>query len=419
MEVRSRRAARGACLYFFPGVLVFLALELLRNVASDQRVPSACERMHPFLMLRNLFRKCPRLPLVPYVQRRAIAPSHRGANRRFYAQRLDFYAYSLQHEWNLCIRDLSFLESLQKSQEAHQLQEFKALKRAVGSQAFFPLDLRDIGAATWGLPLMSKTRPVLDKEYVIMPFQTRMHWGKISDVDHCDIAFERKRPVLVWRGRISGNPQKPYGAHRHKLLAKFFGYNSSLIDIGPSKVDYNDVTRSFLFNHVSKSRLEAFASKNALRPCTWIQYRYVLSVEGNDVSTALKWMLFSLSVVFMPLPTVGSWAAEPLMTPWQEYIPISHTFDDLISKVEYCNGEGFELCRSVALHGRKFAKSFFDRNQEITLVNDIMTRYERQVRFFFTPKSMEHGKRLRLLSGREDNIVKLENSTCPPMGLVV
>ena len=57
--------------------------------------------------------------------------------------------------------------------------------------------------------------------------------------------------------------------------------------------------------------------------------------------------------------------------------------------------------------------------QEITLVNDIMTRYETQVRFFFTPKSMEHGERLRLLSGREDNIVKLENSTCPPMGLVV
>ena len=136
MEVRSRRAARGACLYFFPGVLVFLALELLRNVASDQRVPSACERMHPFLMLRNLFRKCPRLPLVPCVQRRVIAPSHRGANRRFYAQRLDFYAYSLQHKWNLCIRDLSFLESLQKSQEAHQLQEFKALKRAVGRHFF-------------------------------------------------------------------------------------------------------------------------------------------------------------------------------------------------------------------------------------------------------------------------------------------
>ena len=114
------------------------------------------------------------------------------------------------------------------------------------------------------------------------------------------------------------------------------------------KVDYNDVTRSFLFNHVSKSRLAAFASRNALRPCTWIQYRYVLSVEGNDVSTAPKWMLFSLSVVFIPLPTVGSCAAEPLMTPWQEYteplgIKIALKYGSKLRTLSHTNFIPYEL----------------------------------------------------------------------------
>jgi hypothetical protein len=33
-----------------------------------------------------------------------------------------------------------------------------------------------------------------------------------------------------------------------------------------------------------------------------LQHKYLLALEDNDVSTGLKWMLMSSSVVFMPVP---------------------------------------------------------------------------------------------------------------------
>jgi len=52
------------------------------------------------------------------------------------------------------------------------------------------------------------------------------------------------------------------------------------------------------------------------------QYKVVISFEGNDVASGLKWMLQSESVVLMPPPTRTSWAMEELLQPWVHYIPM-------------------------------------------------------------------------------------------------
>jgi len=53
-----------------------------------------------------------------------------------------------------------------------------------------------------------------------------------------------------------------------------------------------------------------------------LKYKYLLSIEGNDLSSGLKWMLFSNSVVFLPPVTYASWAMEPLLEPFVHYIPV-------------------------------------------------------------------------------------------------
>lgn len=49
-------------------------------------------------------------------------------------------------------------------------------------------------------------------------------------------------------------------------------------------------------------------------------------MEGNDVSSGLKWNLLSNSVVLMPKPTRTSWAMEEFEVvgaePWVHYIPM-------------------------------------------------------------------------------------------------
>jgi hypothetical protein len=60
-----------------------------------------------------------------------------------------------------------------------------------------------------------------------------------------------------------------------------------------------------------------------LRKKEILRYKVVISLEGNDVSSGLKWMLFSNSVVMMQPPTVTSWLMEELLEPWVHYIPLN------------------------------------------------------------------------------------------------
>uniref|UniRef100_A0A7S1ZUA9 Glycosyl transferase CAP10 domain-containing protein n=1 Tax=Trieres chinensis TaxID=1514140 RepID=A0A7S1ZUA9_TRICV len=53
-----------------------------------------------------------------------------------------------------------------------------------------------------------------------------------------------------------------------------------------------------------------------------MRFKAIISIQGNDVASGLKWSLFSKSVVIMPPPTVTSWAMEELLVPWVHYVPL-------------------------------------------------------------------------------------------------
>jgi hypothetical protein len=52
------------------------------------------------------------------------------------------------------------------------------------------------------------------------------------------------------------------------------------------------------------------------------KHKVIISLEGNDVASGLKWSLQSESVVLMPPPTRTTWAMEELLQPWVHYIPM-------------------------------------------------------------------------------------------------
>jgi Glycosyl transferase family 90 len=54
-----------------------------------------------------------------------------------------------------------------------------------------------------------------------------------------------------------------------------------------------------------------------------LQYKAIIMLEGNDISSGLKWALFSSSIVMMPEPTLTSWSMEEMLQPWVHYVPIS------------------------------------------------------------------------------------------------
>uniref|UniRef100_A0A7S0B2S3 Glycosyl transferase CAP10 domain-containing protein n=1 Tax=Minutocellus polymorphus TaxID=265543 RepID=A0A7S0B2S3_9STRA len=54
-----------------------------------------------------------------------------------------------------------------------------------------------------------------------------------------------------------------------------------------------------------------------------LRYKILINLEGNDVSSGLKWMLLSTSVVLMSPPTRTSWAMEELLEPFVHYVPLA------------------------------------------------------------------------------------------------
>ena len=88
-----------------------------------------------------------------------------------------------------------------------------------------------------------------------------------------------------------------------------------------------------------------------------LRHRYLLSLEGNDVSSGLKCMLLSKSVVFMLDTTFESWALETQLEPFVHYIPVEPDLSDLHEKLEWAK-QNEQACREISDHATEFMSNF-------------------------------------------------------------
>jgi hypothetical protein len=107
-------------------------------------------------------------------------------------------------------------------------------------------------------------------------------------------------------------------------------------------------------NNATKRQYEPFL-KNTLSIKKQLHFRYIISVEGNDVATNLKWALASNSVVFMPPPTRESFILEGSLRPWEHYMPLGYNMADLEDKVRYCEAH-LRHCEAIAQRASAWIK---------------------------------------------------------------
>jgi hypothetical protein len=101
-------------------------------------------------------------------------------------------------------------------------------------------------------------------------------------------------------------------------------------------------------------------------------------LEGGDVATNLKWMLYSNSVVLMPEPTMVSWLMEDKLRPWVHYVPLSKDFVDLEEKYEWCK-LNMEKCEEIALNGKMYIEQFLDKERENKITSLVLKEYTNNV----------------------------------------
>ncbi|MFV0365724.1 MAG: glycosyl transferase family 90 [Mangrovibacterium sp.] len=158
-------------------------------------------------------------------------------------------------------------------------------------------------------PSIVKSRPITNtnQNSVLFNLDKRRHFVFINDV----LSYEDKKDLLIWRGNVF--PQQEL---RQAFLNRHF--NNPRCNAGHVN-DFED----------NKYKTTLLSMEEHL------QYKFILSIEGNDVATNLKWIMTSNSLCFSTKPRYETWMMEGALIPNHHYVLLKDDYSDLDEKMSY------------------------------------------------------------------------------------
>jgi hypothetical protein len=168
------------------------------------------------------------------------------------------------------------------------------------------------------------------------------HFWPVSEVSDNDVDWSEKKNLAVWRGTFTGigNADAQDNLHGYSSAADDpltrcranlrcnFVYQwatSKVIDAG------FDETLNYIPNVLQGVTL----TKPKLNLTEMLEFKIIVSLEGNDVASGFKWSLYSNSVVLAPIPTKTTYAMEELLEPWIHYVPLKRDGSDAEDMVKW------------------------------------------------------------------------------------
>ncbi len=200
-------------------------------------------------------------------------------------------------------------------------------------------------------PSFVKSRPIkdnnLNENSVLLKLNKIRHYGFIKD----KINFSEKIDKAMWRGDVTDTKIK-----RINLLEKHF--TNPLCDIGVT-------SRKF-------KRKEWLKDKITIKE--QLKFKYILSIEGHDVATNLKWIMSSNSIAVMPKPEFETWFMEGTLIPDYHYICIKEDFSDLIEKLQYYINHQ-DKAAEIIRNANTYAQQFKNRKRERLISLLVVKKY--------------------------------------------
>lgn len=216
------------------------------------------------------------------------------------------------------------------------------------------------------LPIITKARKIGDDHRILFKLKKERHFRPIYSVNLFDIPFSEKNDNVIWRGITTGRDKLEIN-DRYQYVSKYFDkYN----------IRYSGITQGWDTKLNKKyKKIDKVTMQDQLR------YKYLISLEGNDVASGLKWMLFSNSVVLMPHPIKETWACEGLLKPYIHYVPINP--DNLDYQMDWCRSNQ-KRCEDISKNATKFILQFCHLEMEQEIHNSILEKYHNN--FIMTKK---------------------------------
>lgn len=196
------------------------------------------------------------------------------------------------------------------------------------------------------LPSIVKSRPISDanEHSVVMKLNKFRHYQLFDD----GTDFDHKKPMAVWRGG-GRNPK------RVALVQRY--HNHPLCDIGRTTRKVVDHT-----------------NKPFLSPAEQLKYRYIISIEGNDVATNLKWIMASQSLCLMPLSVYETWFMEGRLIAGLHFVQLRDDFADLEDKIMHYEKHPAEA-REIIRNANAYVAQFADAPREKLLSLLVLYKY--------------------------------------------
>lgn len=198
------------------------------------------------------------------------------------------------------------------------------------------------------LPSLLKSRPLGDNDNsVLLKLIKVRHFLFVNDKK----PWRQKRDIAIFRGDLGD--QKP---NREVFMHRWFGH--PMIDAAAT---------NSLPGHPEWLKPKLTIGEH-------LDYKFIMSLEGNDVASNLKWVMSSNSIAVMPRPTCETWFMEGTLIPNYHYIEVKPDFSDLEERLRYYLAHPDEA-EAIIRHAHEHVAMFKDQKREKLLSLMVLNKY--------------------------------------------
>lgn len=199
------------------------------------------------------------------------------------------------------------------------------------------------------IPVVVKSRPL----HVDVANSTLLKLEKVRHFLFVDdpVAWRDKADKAVFLGDIGY--RKP---NREVFMNRWYGH--PMIDAG---------TTNLIEAHPEWQREKLTIGEH-------FGYKFIMSLEGNDVASNLKWVMSSNSIAVSPRHTVETWFMEGTLKPDYHYIVVKDDFSDLEERLNYYIAHPDEA-EAIIRHAHEYVDQFRDEQREKLIQMLVLKRY--------------------------------------------
>ena len=205
------------------------------------------------------------------------------------------------------------------------------------------------------LPSIVKSRPLHEDTAcnVLLNLEKVRHFLFVNDRK----PFTEKKDVAIFRGKIgqqTGRTDNHVKMNRYEFAQRFYGH--PMFDIGA-------IGHQFPEWHSEKLTIGEH-----------LDYKFIMSLEGNDVASNLKWVMSSNSIAVTPPLTCETWFMEGTLRPDYHYIEIKPDFSDIEEKLQYYINHP-EEAQQIIDHAHEYVAQFRNAERERLISLLVLQRY--------------------------------------------